>query len=76
MSQSCKPDEGNTDAWRALGCLSALASLDRVWNVFLISDGHITNKAATYVTAKTTKNNCRIFTFGVRYVWSGLVWDW
>lgn len=62
------PNLGNTDAWRfleTLGLLSVDADDASTTNVFVVSDGHVSNMADTVATVRQTRSTCRVFTFGV-----------
>lgn len=66
--QSLKANKGSTELWRVLQKLSllpAISTADHPRNLFLISDGHVTEEETLL---NFIRKNCqcdRIFTFGV-----------
>ena len=38
-------------------------------SLFLVSDGHVTDEEATLTAIRQGLHHCRLFTFGVRFVW-------
>ncbi|XP_071477881.1 protein mono-ADP-ribosyltransferase PARP4-like [Diadema antillarum] len=57
---------GGSEAWRPLRSLSLLPpAKNRTRNVFLVSDGHLTNEKFTLLVAAEHRHENRIFTFGV-----------
>ena len=59
---------GGTHLWKALKMIHLLSSPDKPKNVFLFSDGHISDDVSTLASIKKYQQNVRMFTFGVRYV--------
>lgn len=57
---------GATQLWKPFLRLNDLTSHDEMRNVFLFSDGHISDEVSTLSLVKDGK--LRIFTFGVRYI--------
>ena len=70
---------GSTDVWRPLHSLSLLAPSDKgegtvgmadistlpSRNVFIVTDGHITEEAPTLSAIRNNVRSARVFTFGV-----------
>lgn len=55
----------NTDVIRLLSSLYLLSPDDGFRNLFLISDGHISNEEVTLAAARLNCRHSRLFTFGV-----------
>ena len=69
--QALQPTQGNTEAWRPLhvaNLLSATSAGGATSNVFLISDGHLSNESATLREVRKAGGNVRVFTLGIGYV--------
>ena len=69
LHQAQSATKGSTDLWQVLHTLYLLPPMtgpDHPRNVFLISDGHVTEEAATLDLIHKNARNNRIFTFGVR----------
>lgn len=64
--QGIKPTMGTTQLWKPLLRLNNLTSHYEMRNVFLFSDGHISDEVSTLSLIKDGK--LRIFTFGIRYI--------
>ncbi|XP_064627264.1 protein mono-ADP-ribosyltransferase PARP4-like isoform X2 [Lineus longissimus] len=56
---------GNTDAYKPLFSYFLLPPVDTVRNIFLISDGHVTNSDATLASLRNNFKHTRLFTLGV-----------
>ena len=66
--QAQSATKGSTDLWRALETLYLLPPITgwgHLRNVLFISDGHVTEEAATLDLIRKHSRNNRIFTFGV-----------
>lgn len=61
-----KANKGGTDLWRIMKKMQLLANYERPHplNVFLFSDGHITEEVITMVTLRNSAKAMRLFTFG------------
>lgn len=69
--ENCKANCGNTEICGLLQLSSFKSRLNKR-NIFIISDGHINNERAVFSLIRDenfSKNNCRLFTFGCRWVW-------
>ncbi|XP_033635285.1 protein mono-ADP-ribosyltransferase PARP4-like isoform X2 [Asterias rubens] len=55
---------GNTDVWRPLKAYFMLKT-GQLRNIFLISDGHVSNEEATLETVRKNCRHTRVFTFGI-----------
>ena len=77
--QECVANRGSTDLWRPLHSLSLLVptqggsgpvgvadtSTLPPRNVFVITDGHMTEEAPTLAAIRSNVKSTRVFTFGV-----------
>lgn len=59
---------GNTEVIRPLSSLFLVCPEDSVQNLFLVSDGHVSNEQTTLDAIRRNSGRSRIFTFGVGYV--------
>ncbi|XP_057306524.1 protein mono-ADP-ribosyltransferase PARP4-like isoform X2 [Hydractinia symbiolongicarpus] len=60
-----KPSLGATHLWKPLSILQYLASAESPKNVFLFSDGHISDEVTTLASIQNNNKNIRMFTFGM-----------
>ncbi|XP_057306534.1 protein mono-ADP-ribosyltransferase PARP4-like isoform X3 [Hydractinia symbiolongicarpus] len=60
-----KPSLGGTHLWKPLSILQHLGSELSPKNVFLFSDGHISDEETTLASIKSNNKNIRMFTFGL-----------
>ena len=68
LSQSLSATKGSTELWRVLQKLSllpAVSSADHPRNLFLISDGHVTEEETSLSLIHKNYRSDRLFTFGV-----------
>lgn len=68
LIQSLTATRGSTELWRVLQKLylvPALSTADHPRNLFLISDGHVTEEDTTRDLIRSHYQSDRLFTFGV-----------
>lgn len=68
LFQSLTATKGSTELWRVLQklyLLPAVSAADHPRNLFLISDGHVTEEDTTLHLIRTNCQTDRLFTFGV-----------
>lgn len=66
--ESLTADKGSTELWRVLQklyMLPTLSTADHPRNIFLISDGHVTEEETTLSLIRSHCQSDRLFTFGV-----------
>ena len=65
--QSSQADMGGSEAWRPLRREQLLSDVDQTWprNVFLFSDGFLSEELSLLAAVSQTSRHVRVFTFGV-----------
>lgn len=59
---------GATHLWKPLKMIQMLTSGEQPRNIFLFSDGHITDESQTIASIQKHQQKLRLFTFGLRWV--------
>ena len=67
--QSLQPNRGATHLWKPLRAIHMLSCVTRPKNVFLFSDGHISDEVSTLAMIQKYQQSVRLFTFGLRFVY-------
>ncbi|XP_072047176.1 protein mono-ADP-ribosyltransferase PARP4-like [Amphiura filiformis] len=65
--QKAEANRGSTEAWNPLHAYFLLKQGNtKPCNIFLVSDGHVSNETATLMAISQYRETSRIFTFGIR----------
>ena len=67
--QSLQPNRGATHLWKPMRAIHMLSCATRPKNVFLFSDGHISDEVSTLAMIQKYQQSVRLFTFGLRFAY-------